>query len=427
MLCFKLEATTILDYETEIFIKEIIEEILIINNFNKKINFTIILDDSPNAYIDQNNRLFISTGLLKYSDSYEAVMGVVAHEIGHIYNFHISKRKNSLKKLKNINSLTQLSIIAGSLISNNNDYLLQSLVTNEVGIKNYYQSFSRDQEREADIYAIETLNKLKLSPKPLVNLLILLEKKSIQKGVTNEYYKFSSHPIYNERFNIINENKKKQNYYSNQLTSNKFNYIKAKLFGFTEKKDNEFDKYLKENFLLYAHAINLSKQGKLNQAVKILNKLLENNENYIYILETKADILYSSGYLKESLLFYEKIINLNPDNNYINKKIFDIKFSLLDSNKKHLDNRLFNNYLYLLDIFLFDKDLRNKFNFIAKNNEYKEWIKYFSIIEKIYVNDKKIIDYKKNMNNLKSLKHQTNDMFLKKLIIKQIKIISNDN
>ena len=75
-----------------------------------------------------------------------------------------------------------MSIIAGSLITNNNDYLIQSLITNQMGIHNYYQSFSRDQEREADIYAINTLDKLKLSHIPLIEFLNFLEKKSKQKG-----------------------------------------------------------------------------------------------------------------------------------------------------------------------------------------------------------------------------------------------------
>ena len=32
------------------------------------------------------------------------------------------------------------------------------MIGNQVGIKNYYQSFSREQEKEADFYAVETLN-----------------------------------------------------------------------------------------------------------------------------------------------------------------------------------------------------------------------------------------------------------------------------
>ena len=102
---------------------------------------------------------------------------MLAHEIGHLANFHISKRIKSLKNLQNLNQLASISIIAGSLITNNNDYLIQSLVTNQMGIHNYYQSFSRDQEREADFFAIITLDKLQLSHAPLIKFLNFLEKK----------------------------------------------------------------------------------------------------------------------------------------------------------------------------------------------------------------------------------------------------------
>ena len=46
--------------------------------------------------------------------------------------------------------------------------------------------------------------------------------------------------------------------------------------------------------------------------------------NLDYLLETKADILYSYGYSDESLKFYKKIIKSYPNNHYVKKRIFDI-------------------------------------------------------------------------------------------------------
>ena len=153
-----VKANVIYDYETNIFLKEIIKSITEVNNFKKNVSFAVILDDKPNAFITENNDLIITSGLIKTSDSYEAIVGVLAHEIGHIDNFHITKRKQSIEDLANLNNLTNISILAGSLISNNNEYLFQSLISNKLTIHNYFQSFSREQEREADFYAIETLN-----------------------------------------------------------------------------------------------------------------------------------------------------------------------------------------------------------------------------------------------------------------------------
>ena len=249
---------------------------------------------------------------------------MLAHEIGHLANFHISKRIKSLKNLQNLNQLASLSIIAGSLITNNNDYLIQSLVTNQMGIHNYYQSFSRDQEREADFFAIITLDKLQLSHVPLIKFLNLLEKNSKQKGNLDEYQKFSSHPLYAERYKIIEQITKKKKIFFDKQINKKFNYIKAKLFGFTSLEFNEIEEYLNGDYLNYAQSIIFSRKGDLKKSLQLLNDLLEKKQNYEYLLETKADILYSHGYSDESLKFYNKTIESYPNNHYVNKRIFDI-------------------------------------------------------------------------------------------------------
>ena len=77
------------------------------------------------------------------------------------------KQPLSIQKLRTLDMLGTLSIIAGTIVSNNPE-IIQSLVINKIGINDFYINFSKDQEREADHYAIETLNKLALAP-PLGN------------------------------------------------------------------------------------------------------------------------------------------------------------------------------------------------------------------------------------------------------------------
>ena len=410
-----LKAATILDYETETFISNIISIITKANKYEKNISFSIILDDKPNAYVSKNNKLFISTGLLKYVESYEALVGVLAHEIGHLQKFHISKRKDSIKKLQNINNLTNFSIIAGSLISSNSDYMISSLVTNNIGIHNYIQSFSRNQEREADYYAIETLNKLNLSSIPLVKFLIFLESQSTQKGIRSEFYKFSSHPIYEERYDIINNIKSNQKHNFDKKTNQELSYIRAKLFGFTEDSTNSLGEYLKGDFYFYAESIILSKKGKLKSSMIILNNLIQKKPNNFFLLETKADILYSNGFLNESLLFYKKSIQLNPKNIYIKKRIFDIKFSLNKIENLNTSKRLFSEFSFLLQIFSNNVDLKNKFKVLAFKTNKSDWIKYFSTMDKFNnntINGKEIIEI------LDKIKNNSSDSNLKELINK---------
>ena len=337
----------------------------------------------------------------------------MAHEVGHVTNFHIVKRKKEAKTLQTINKVSNLSLIAGSLISNNSDYLMQSIITNQVGIKNYFQLFSRDQEREADYYAINTLNKLNLSTQPLIKFLNLLERKAKKIGINEEYYKFSTHPIYKERYTIINSNKI-ENTKSFDIEINKnFNFIRAKLFGFTEKNNSNLSKYLENEYLVYSESIILSKEGKLKESMIKLNNLIKLYKKNNFLIETKADILFSNGYLNEANLFYQKVIESKPKNHYANKRIFEIQFSL--NTEKNELNKLFHEYSFLLKIFIQDKNLMNKFRLIAENSMKINWIEYFKIEKKL---NKKINknDIETSIQKLIKIKNDTSDIILIDLI-----------
>ena len=154
-----LLSSQIYDYQTEKFIEKLNLEILEVNQYNKKINFKIIKDDFPNAFVTKNNNLFISSGLLIYSPDYVSLLAVLAHEIGHIEKYHVAKRINEIDDLKKINSIGNIAAIAGSMIMQQPE-IINTIAVNQTAINNLYLNFSQDQEKEADLYAVETLNKL---------------------------------------------------------------------------------------------------------------------------------------------------------------------------------------------------------------------------------------------------------------------------
>ena len=56
----------ILDYETEEFINQILEDIIKVNKINKKIKFKINNSNEINAFVDINNVININSGLIIY-------------------------------------------------------------------------------------------------------------------------------------------------------------------------------------------------------------------------------------------------------------------------------------------------------------------------------------------------------------------------
>ena len=322
-----------------------------------------------------------------------------------------------MQKIDKLNKLSSLTIIAGSLVSSRSDIFVNSIITNRFGIQNYMQSFNRDQEREADYYAIETLNMLQLSTKPLVKFLNLLEEKSIQKGMENEFYKFSSHPIYKERYNIITNIKSEKNNNFNQKLNTRFKFIQAKLFGFTSSNEGEVSEYLDRGYEVYAKSIILSKKSKLEESLKLLNDFIKKNPNNYFLYETKGDILYASGYLEEALLFYKKSNFKNQKNNYVKKRVFDIKFSLIEKKNINDSLKLFQEYIFLIKLYSNNSDLKNKYKQLAINTKKLNWVEYFTIEDKYF---SKKIEMKEFIKKINLIKVRTNDLNLINLINRHI-------
>ena len=82
-----------------------------------------------------------------------------------------------------------------------------------------------------------------------------------------------------------------------KIRSKKFNYIKAKLFGFTSLEFNEIEEYLNGDYLNYAQSIIFSRKGDLKKSLQLLNDILEKKQNYEYLLETKADSILEKSFL----------------------------------------------------------------------------------------------------------------------------------
>ena len=80
-------AATIYDFQIENLISNHLN-LIQKNNEKIPIEYSVILDENPNAFINEKRKLFITTGLLKYAPSYKALLGVLAHELGHLKKFH---------------------------------------------------------------------------------------------------------------------------------------------------------------------------------------------------------------------------------------------------------------------------------------------------------------------------------------------------
>jgi predicted Zn-dependent protease len=407
IICFLLifsksiYAIEIYDYHTEKFINKINSQILTVNSYDKKINFKIYKDDFPNAYVTEENIIYLSSGLLTHSPNYVSLLGVLAHEIGHLEKYHVSKRKKEITNLSNISSYGNLAAVVGSMIIQEPS-ILNAIVVNQTTVNNLFINFSQEQEIEADFYAIETINNLKLPTDSVKEFLLILENKTGANLIDEELKKFSTHPIFEKRYEIIKNNTDGKNYKFNQNLQREFDFIQAKFMAYT---DSGVFTNLRNDQKIYYNSIQLSQSGNLLESLKKINFLISKNKKEYFFEETKADILLSYGYNKEAIKFYRKVLQTQPNNNYAKYNIFvNLTF---DPNNYKFNKTFFTNNLNLLKYFSNNRNILIKYYDLAKLLKYNEWILFFETLLFNNKNANKIFD---------QLNKQTKDYNLKKII-----------
>ena len=104
----------------------------------------ILDEDIPNAMVSPGGHVFVTQGLLREAETENELAFVLAHELGHY------EHRDNLRSLgRALVFLSLNSAIAASGVQ------LPTILTGSMGLANLH--YSRDQEKRADIYAIELM------------------------------------------------------------------------------------------------------------------------------------------------------------------------------------------------------------------------------------------------------------------------------
>lgn len=141
--------------------------------------FYVVQSPEVNAFTLPGGNIVIFTGLIDKADNTEQIAGVIAHEMGHAENRHVVN-----KIVKELGLTAIIAIAAGDNGGQIAGILKQIIST----------SFDRDQEREADDFALKTMVAAKLSP---TNLADFFGKMENPLGKTLEI--MATHPDNEER------------------------------------------------------------------------------------------------------------------------------------------------------------------------------------------------------------------------------------
>lgn len=121
-----------------------------IDNSNYNYQFTIIDNTDVNAFTIPGAKIFICKGLITFADTPEEVAAVLAHEIGHAEKRHVVNK---------IAKELGLGIIF-TLITGGDPGIVTEIIRLVAST-----GFDREQEKEADEFALQLLEKSGIHPK----------------------------------------------------------------------------------------------------------------------------------------------------------------------------------------------------------------------------------------------------------------------
>jgi predicted Zn-dependent protease len=141
----------------------------------------------PNAFALPSGDIVLTDEMVRLLDDEDAVMGVLAHELGHLQQRHITRRV-----------IQGAVVTAGAaLLFGDVSSLLTTAAPAMVDMK-----YSRDAEREADLYAIAMLRQNGIPLEHLLKVFERLQKVEQQHGAEMAAY-LSSHPASEERIAYV--------------------------------------------------------------------------------------------------------------------------------------------------------------------------------------------------------------------------------
>jgi len=278
----------------------------------------IVNDDSLNAYVAGGQNMFIHTGLIMATNTPDVLMGVMAHETGHIAGGHLARGTEQLKNAA-LGSILTFVLGAAAAVASKQPEAAAAVISGgqNVVMKNYL-SFTRANEQAADQSALNSLDKLGISSEGLLKMFEILQRNERAHPSSPDPYMLT-HPLTRDRVDFVREHTQKskipEGQYPKQYLALHQRMV-AKLYGFIESPEKTMRKYPVSDKSVagrLARAVAYYKMPDTERAIAEMDGLIEESPKDPFFHELKGQILFENGKVNEAANEYKIAVNLLPD------------------------------------------------------------------------------------------------------------------
>jgi predicted Zn-dependent protease len=301
------------DAEIEQLLREYTQPVLRAAGLAKQnINVVIINERAFNAFVMDGRRIFMNAGALMDAQNPNQIIGVLAHETGHISGGHLAKIREEMANQQTMALVAMLAglgaMAAGAAggVKGAGDIGMAALTAPQGVMLRSLLSYIRAQEEQADRAAVKFLTATGQSAKGMSDTFKRLYDQTVFQSQRIDPY-LQSHPMPAERIAALSELAKTNPYWDKKDSpelQQRHDMMRAKLYGFLDQPDTLYRRYPASDTSLaarYARAIATYRHRDLRSALPQIDALIQAQPGNPYFHELKGQALLEGGRPAEAL------------------------------------------------------------------------------------------------------------------------------
>src|SRR4051812_31340794 len=312
------------DTEAEQLLRDYTRPILRTAGLEKQnIQVVIINDGSFNAFVADGRRIFVNYGAMMQSETPNQIIGVLAHETGHLAGGHLSKMREQLAQAQTQLIIAMLlgagALVAGARGGSNSGLSsagAAAITAPQEVIRRTLISYQRQQEENADRAGVKFLTATGQSAKGMYETFKRFTNDSLFAAHGADPY-LQSHPMPAERVAALGELARSSRYWDKKddpALQLRHDMMRAKTSAFMERQDTVYRRYPLSDSSLparYAHAIATYRHGDLNSALVQIDSVIQLQPNNPYFHELRGQALLERGKPAEAIAPLRKAVQLS--------------------------------------------------------------------------------------------------------------------
>ncbi len=283
----------------------------------------LVASDEFNAFVTDNGNMFVNTGAIIQTETPNELIGILAHETGHIVDQDTARFAQQVADTKTAMLIASL-IGAGAAAAG---AATGSVDAGQAGVgifsaapniaERSLLTFRRDQESGADRNAVKFMNATHQSS---AGMLAVMKRMADQSLLLSQQINpfLQTHPLPRERVTQFEDLIATSPYTAVKdppALQQRHDLVRAKLVGFTWTADKVLRRYpMKDQSLpaKYARAVLAYRTGKPGPAQQQIDDLIKASPNDPYFYELKGQSLLETGNVAPAIAAFRKAVALAP-------------------------------------------------------------------------------------------------------------------